>query len=50
MMSRTSQMRQLLGGEERPMSNCVPHVSQIAKSPDENFMVDDLGLLAVLLC
>jgi hypothetical protein len=40
MMSRTSQMRQADGGEESGCSNCVPQVSQTARSPDSKFIVD----------
>lgn len=37
--SLTRQMRHSLGGEERGTSYCVPQVSQMARSPDWNFMV-----------
>jgi hypothetical protein len=42
MMSRTSQMRQADGAEERGASNWVPQVSQMARSPDSKFMLQDL--------
>jgi hypothetical protein len=32
-------MRQLLGGAESGTSNCVPHVGQMARSPDWKFML-----------
>jgi hypothetical protein len=37
-MSQTSQMRQLAGGEESGTSYWVPHVSQMARSPEEKSM------------
>jgi hypothetical protein len=37
--SLTRQIRQSLGGEERGTSYCVPQTSQIARSPDSNFMM-----------
>jgi hypothetical protein len=33
-------MRQADGGEESGCSNCVPQVSQTARSPDSKFIVD----------
>lgn len=42
--ARTSQIRQLDGGEVRGASYWVPHVTQMARSPLSNFMiVGDLG-------
>jgi hypothetical protein len=32
-------MRQFLGGEESGTSNWVPHVGQMARSPESKFMV-----------
>jgi hypothetical protein len=37
--SLTRQIRHSLGGEERGTSYCVPHTSQMARSPDSKFMV-----------
>jgi hypothetical protein len=37
--SLTRQMRHSFGGEERGTSYCVPQVSQMARSPDSNFML-----------
>lgn len=38
-MSFTSQMRQVEGGEMRGREYWVPQVGQIARSPEEKFMV-----------
>lgn len=41
--SLTRHMRHSFGAEESGTSYCVPHTSQIARSPDSNFMMDILG-------
>jgi hypothetical protein len=49
MMSFTSQMRQVEGGEVRGTSNWVPQVGQIARSPEERFMVGGWRWFGLLL-
>lgn len=40
--SLTRQMRQFSGGDASGTSYCVPHTSQMARSPDSNFMIEIL--------